>query len=144
MPTGLKWYQALTNLSVPIKVPGEEKRTVLVMPGEKVQLDEDTANNLRRNHRTPVIRPIAEGSEPLPMITGRSLTGRIQGPPVDARNDPRGSSALIELKVPELTDPHPGGEQVPPGDAPDALDIAPTGAGRNAAARVAAAAGAGK
>jgi hypothetical protein len=134
MAAGLKKYQALTNLSVPIKVPGEDKRTALVMKGDTVILDEETATNLQRNHRVPVIRPATEGSQPMPLLTGRSLTGMIQGPPVDARRDPKGSSQLVELKVPELTEPSIGDEQA---QDTDALDLPPSGAGRVAAQRLA-------
>jgi hypothetical protein len=121
-------YQALTNLSIPMPVAGEEKRTFLVPRGETVELTAEQAENLQRNHRVPVIRPAKEGSKPMPVLTGRSLSGRlmvpVQKPPpgwTGARPDPAGSSQIIERQVPEMGDPQAGSES----SDGDALDLPP-------------------
>ena len=136
---GLKKYQALTNLSVPM--PGENKdgRTFLVPRGEVVELTEEQAHNLARMPGgKPAIRPVKEGSEPLPELTGRLLSGPIRRPPQPApgsdaaRPDPPGSSHIAVYRdpgLPELNEPAPGSEASDLG-VTDALDIAP-GTGTN-------------
>lgn len=138
-----KKYQALVNLSVPMPVlPGvaDEKRTILVPPGETIELTEQQAHHFLHELPRPAIRPVAEGSEPLPRITGRDLSGRAFGPPADARRDPAGSSGVIVTEIPEASEPQPGDEQ---GPDTDAVDLPPSGAAQAAAARVRAGSAAG-
>jgi hypothetical protein len=128
---GLKKYQALTNLSVPM--PGDkDARTFLVPRGETVELTEEQARNLSTMPGgRPAIRPVKEGSEPMPELTGRLLSGPIRRPPPpapgtdSARPDPPGSSRVaVYHDAPELHEPQLGSEN---GLDMDALDIAPGG-----------------
>jgi hypothetical protein len=134
-----KKYQALANLSVP-QANGE--RTDLVTPGNTVTLtDEEAAHFLGTcgdaehafRRQQPMVRLASEGSEPLPKLTGRELSGPIRRPPPPApgsdaaRPDPPGSSHIAVYRdpgLPELNEPVPGSES---GLGPDALDIAPGG-----------------
>lgn len=133
-------YQAITNLSVPRKGdPGKE--CDLVLAGETVELDDDTAALFLRPRRDPeVIRPAKESGDPLPRLMPRMLSGvainprtgkRIgaPGPPQGARPDPAGSST-VQVLIPEEHEPQLDSETGPPEDA---VDIAPRG--RRAAAK---------
>jgi hypothetical protein len=126
---GLRKYQALTNISVPEPGENKDKRTFMVPRGGTVELTEDQAHNLMTQHRVPVIRSVAEGSEPMPIIRGMSLSGRLRVPAVPAsdpnydgpRPDPEGSSHIQVLQgvgTPESSDPQPGTQNaldIPPG-----------------------------
>lgn len=143
-------FQALTNLSIPQSFSGSDpantRQTDLVRPGEIVELTEQQAQAIQRNHRVPVIRPAKEQNDPVPpYVTQRGITGRalFNGTPraeqFGARPDPAGSTQLLVPAAaqpvaqgagepgsqaffqPEANDPRPGDEQV----TPDAIDIPP-------------------
>lgn len=133
-------YQAITNLSVPRKGdPGKE--CDLVMAGETVELDDDTAALFLRPKRDPeVIRTAKVSGDPLPRLLPRQLSGvavnprtgkRVgaPGPPQGARPDPAGSSS-VQVLIPEENEPQLDSET---GPAEDAVDIPPRG--RRAAAK---------
>jgi hypothetical protein len=122
-------YQAVVNLSIPRKGdPGRE--TDLVMAGETIDLDDDTAALFLKPRRDPeVIRPAKESHDPLPRLLPRHLSAvainprtgkRIgnPGPPQGARPDPQGSSA-VQVLIPEAAEPQPDDEARPPEDAQD-------------------------
>jgi hypothetical protein len=135
-------YQAIANLSVPRKGdPGRE--TDLVLAGETIDLDDETAALFLKPRRDPeVIRPARAASDPLPRLLPRNLSGvainprtgkRVgnPGPPQGARPDPAGSSA-VQVLIPEAAEPQPDDEARPPEDA---QDIMPRAARRAAAGR---------
>ena len=122
-------YQAITNLSVPRKGdPGKE--CDLVMAGETVELDDDTAALFLRPKRDPeVIRTAKVSGDPLPRLLPRQLSGvainprtgkRVgaPGPPQGARPDPAGSSS-VQVLIPEEHEPQLDSETGPPEDAVD-------------------------
>jgi hypothetical protein len=126
-------YQAVVNLSVPRKGdPGKE--TDLVLAGETVELDDDTAALFLPPKRAiPMIRTAKESGAALPRIAPRQLSGirvnlrtgtlvGMPGPPEGARPDPEGSSAVQVMEPPEANEPQPGAET---GPEQDAVDIPP-------------------
>jgi hypothetical protein len=126
-------YQAVVNLSVPRKGdPGKE--TDLVIAGETVELDDETAALfLPPKRAVPMIRTAKESGEVLPRIVPRQLSGirvnprtgllvGMPGPPEGARPDPAGSSAVQVMEPPEANEPQPGTET---GPDQDAVDIPP-------------------
>ena len=121
-----KPYIALVNLSVPRRVlrgaDGKEpdNATELAKPGDTVYLTDDEAAKFMRHgardgRKVAVIRPATgpeasqELSRPLPPL---AVSGRLNGPPADARPDPVGSSAIqvAQPMIPELAEPVPGQE----------------------------------
>jgi hypothetical protein len=145
---GLAEYQALTNISVAVRDSKTGKKTDknhVVRAGDLVKLDEEEARNLLDSgpgtgRMTPAIRPKSQARAPMPTLLPRNLTGPIRQPPPPApgtdgpRPDPAGSSSIIEVnpKLPELNDPQTDTDTRVGGD--EAVDLPPTGAGRNAAA----------
>jgi hypothetical protein len=127
-------YEVLGNLSMP-RPNDPDKQTDLLGPGDTVMLTDEQARPwLHRRIGPPMIRPIKEAGRPMPKIVGRDLSGGLRGPMVGARNDPKGSSIVIETRrVPESDQPMT--EQDSDGDV-DAIDIPPRGAAEAAAAAV--------
>jgi hypothetical protein len=134
-------YQAVVNLSVPRKGDAN-KECDLVMAGETVELDDDTADLFRPPRRAmAMIRPAKESGDPLPRVHPKQLfgiavnprTGQVigrPGPPQGARPDPPGSSTVQVLEPPEANEPAPGDEtagQGVPAEV-DAEDIPPRAA----------------
>lgn len=130
--TGVKKYQALTNLSI----GREDKMSDLVLAGEIVELDENTAHRFLTAHAVPVIRLADQAAEPTARVTGRMLFRQPMQPPLvlphgwtGPRRDPPGSSEIIiqqpqagVLGQPEANEPQPGSENAP---EVNAADIAP-------------------
>ena len=127
-------YQALANISVPWAGENPDHRTDLVMRGNPTRMltDEEAEPLLNRPAHLggPVIRKIKEASEPLPAMTGRTLSGPIRAPGQPApgtdgpRPDPAGSSQVYEIQQPELAEPQAGTEQVTDDGA---VDLPPRG-----------------
>jgi hypothetical protein len=142
-------YQALVNLSLPRRDPAD-KNTDLVMKGDTVYLTDAEAAAFNRHgnrdgRRVEVLRKLSgPAGNVVPNIPTRALSGPLQGPPVDARPDPAGSSFVTQqaapMGPPEGNPPVPGsemsaGQQEPP--PVDAVDLPPTrSAGREAVAGV--------
>lgn len=136
-----KEYVALVNISVPRRGDPEHGAD-LVYAGEKVHLTDDEAalylrHGSRDGRQVPVIRPSSgpESSQLQPQrIPPRAVSGRLQGPPADARPDPPGSSAIQvaePARVPEAFEPQAGqenwdGDPGAGGHAVDAEDIIPS------------------
>jgi hypothetical protein len=119
----MKRYQALVNISVPQRsgAPADQAKNDIAYPGDIVELTEAEARHLMTCAPVPLIRPLSEEQQEMPVITGRQVTGRIQGPPVDARPDPPNSShvqVFQQAGAPELNEPAPGSEQ-----GADAIDL---------------------
>lgn len=126
----MKW-QALDNLSVP-RANDPEHKTDLVVPGDTVDLTEEQASHYlgtcrcpphQQRRQYPSIRKAAEASKPMPQMPPRLRSGPLRGPAsaIGERADPKGSSRIIEQKVPEMDEPSPGSES---GDE-NALDLPP-------------------
>jgi hypothetical protein len=123
-------YEALVNLSVPRK-NDPNKETDLVMAGDTVDLDDDTAAKLLPPMRRPaLVRKAADRTSERTVLLPRHLSGvainhrtgkRVgyPGPPADARPDPPGSSQVLVQELPEGNEPVPESENQPPGDAVD-------------------------
>lgn len=129
-------YVALTNLMVPRR--SDPKEADLVHAGETLNLldHEVAAYGPRQGRQVAVVRPLhgpASGGDSRP-IPPRAMSGRLMGPPADARPDPAGSSAIQYVEpaqVPEAGEPQPGTENwdgdAGPGSGPvDAEDIIPS------------------
>ena len=130
-------YVALTNIMVPRR-GDPEKNADLVRAGEVVHLtdEEALAYGPRQGRQVAVVRKLngPESSREVPRIPPKAMSGRLQGPPADARPDPVGSSAIQYVEpavIPEATEPQPGTENwdgdAGPGSGPvDAEDIIPS------------------
>lgn len=130
-------YVALTNIMVPRR-GDPEKNADLVRAGEIVHLTDDEARSYgpRPGRQIAVVRKVngpQSTSEPVPRVPPRAMSGRLQGPPADARPDPVGSSSIQYVEpasVPEASEPTAGQENYDgfaPGSQPvDAEDIIPT------------------
>lgn len=119
-----KKYQALANLSLGRVTTGKDgdKQADIVHKGETVELDEDVAQGFLTRHRVPVIRPVAEKSEPAPAIRARDLFGKQPGAAqFGARPDPAGASKIVVNEdVPEQ-----GADPEHARNAPEASDPQP-------------------
>lgn len=123
-------YVALANISVPRK-NDPNRETDLVMTGETVELDDETAGLLLPPLRQPaLIRKHADRTSEQVALSPRMLSGvkinprtlkpvGYPGPPADARPDPPGSSQVIVQEPPESHEPQPGTENAPVTDAED-------------------------
>lgn len=126
-------YEALVNLSVPRR-NDPNKETDLVMIGETVELDDETAAKFLPPLRQPaLIRKAADRTSERAVLLPRHLSGvalnlrtgkrmGYPGPPADARPDPPGSSQVLVQEPPEGSEPVPGTENQP---SADAVDIPP-------------------
>ena len=130
-------YVALTNIMVPRR-GDPEKNADLVRAGEIVHLTDEEALSYgpRQGRQVAVVRKVngPTSRREMPRIPPKAMSGRLQGPPADARPDPAGSSAIQYVEpavVPEATEPTPGTENwdgdAGPGSGPvDAEDIIPS------------------
>jgi hypothetical protein len=138
--SGLKKYQALTNVSVPQRTEAGvlTGQNDLATPGDIVELTEREAANLmdcspRSGRRTPAVRAYADRSADVPRLHPKMLSGLIRQPAVPPpgsdgpRPDPEGSSQVRIVEAgptpPEFTEPQPGSETGPP--ITGALDLPP-------------------
>jgi hypothetical protein len=124
-------YQALVNLSVPRR-GDPEKQVDLVRPGETIYLTDEEARGFmaRGGRQVDCIRKLdGPAGNTMPKVNPRQLSGRVLGPPADARPDPAGSSTIQvrETALPEENEPKPGSENTPapPPFEVDAIDIPP-------------------
>jgi hypothetical protein len=116
-----KWYRALAHLSISRPAASDPKgmpMADLIPKGEKVQLDEETAQRFLTGHRVPVIRPAEDDESSDPQLKARDLFGeRAPAQAFGARPDPPGSSTVTIN--PEVADPSD------PRNAPEAHDPQP-------------------
>jgi hypothetical protein len=139
---GLSDYQALVNISVPVRTRDGKKtdKNEVAVQGSRVKLDEEEAENLMRfgegtGRQRPAIRPWSESGQPLPRLLPVQLSGKIRQPPPPPkgtdlpRPDPAGSSHVLNMLPPEASDPHTEGQSEL---NPETMDIPPSGRGGGA------------
>lgn len=111
---GTKRYQALTPISVgSVTNGGKDRRAALIAKGEIVSLSEEQARHLLADCKVPVIRPVEQQGDPLPVIRARDLFGtRPRAQQFGAEPDPPGASQVL-APSPEGSDPQPDPETDP-------------------------------